>query len=57
MRANGDLAVSGRLVSGTGSSFRFTIPADVGPSEFIRLTLTANAIGRVYRDYTITDAR
>jgi hypothetical protein len=57
VRADGQLAVSERLQSGTGPTFRFTIPADVGPSEFIRVTLTANGIGRVYSDYTITDTR
>ncbi len=57
VRMERDRAVFEPLAQGTGSSFRFTVPADVGPGRFIRLSLTAGNADRVYYDYPVLSAR
>ncbi|MFL6604102.1 MAG: hypothetical protein ACJ8R9_22620 [Steroidobacteraceae bacterium] len=45
--------VQQELAQGTGASFAFTLPADVPAGDTIRLTLTADGTGSVYRDFAI----
>ncbi len=53
LRIEADQVVLEQIARGSGSSLNFTVPAHAAAGEIIRVRLTAQNIGSVYRDYPI----